>query len=78
MCRLGGFLFRLSALGATQLFTRQLFVEGLATVDADLAALVFSAHTLDCGEPSLHLAKVLAQPGRVTPFRPGVTPFASA
>jgi hypothetical protein len=43
---LGGFLFRLSALGAAQLFTCQFLVEGLATVDADLAALVFSAHAL--------------------------------
>jgi hypothetical protein len=54
----GGFLFRLPALGAPQLFARQLLVKGLATVDADLAALIFSAHVLDCGEPRLCLAKV--------------------
>jgi len=76
-CRLGGLLLGLSALGATQLFTGQLLVERLATIDADLAAFIFSAHTLDCGEPRLSLAKVSAQPGRVTPPRllvpPGVT-----
>ena len=43
---LGGLLFRLPALGTAQLCTRQLLVKGLATVDADLAALVFSAHAL--------------------------------
>jgi hypothetical protein len=41
---LGGFLLRLSALGAAQLFTGQFLVKRLATIDADLAALVFSAH----------------------------------
>jgi hypothetical protein len=66
----GRFLFRLSALGTAQLFARQFFVEGLATVDADLAAFVFSAHALDCGEPSLHLAKV-------PPFGHAVTPAPS-
>ena len=72
---LGGLLFRLSALGAAQLFTRQLFVERLATIDADLAAFVFSAHTLDCGEPRLRLAKVPNHRARVTPFRLRVTLF---
>src|ERR1700687_3633827 len=73
-CDLGGLLFRLPALGAAQLFTRQLFVERLATIDADLAAFIFSAHTLDCGEPRLYLAKVSAQPGRVTSQSLRVTP----
>ena len=63
---LGGLFLSLSALGAAQLFARQLFVERLATIDADLAAFVFSAHTLDCGEPRLRLAKVPNYPGRVT------------
>jgi hypothetical protein len=40
----GGLLFRLSALGATQFFAGELFVERLATIDANLAALIFSAH----------------------------------
>ncbi len=79
---LGGLLLSLAALGAAQLFTCQFFVERLATIDADLAALVFSAHTLDCGEPRLRLAKVPNQLARVTPFclrvtlrRYPVTPF---
>jgi hypothetical protein len=64
-------------------------VEGLATIDADLAAFIFSAHTHDCGERRLCLAKVPARaPGqpprdarnrpsrpRVTRFRPNVTLF---
>jgi hypothetical protein len=41
----GGLFFRLAALGAAELFARQLLVEGLAAVDANLTALVFSAHT---------------------------------
>src|SRR3954451_19103011 len=41
----GGFLFRLAALGAAQLFARQFFVERLAAIDANLTAFVFSAHT---------------------------------
>jgi hypothetical protein len=72
-CGLGGLLLGLSALGATQLFTRQFFVERLATIDADLAAFVFSAHTLDCGEPRLYLAKVSARAGHVTLLRRPVT-----
>src|SRR3954449_11314871 len=40
----GGLLFRLSALGATELFAGQLLVKRLATVDANLAAFIFSAH----------------------------------
>jgi hypothetical protein len=55
---LGGFLFRLAALGTAQLFTRQFLVEGLATIYADLTTFVFSAHAHDCGERSLWLAKV--------------------
>src|SRR5690242_20257791 len=42
--RSGGFLLRLSALGAAQLFTGQFLVKGLATIDANLAAFIFSAH----------------------------------
>jgi hypothetical protein len=56
----GGLLLCLSALRTAELFTRQLLVEGLATIDADLAAFIFSAHVLDCGEPSLYLAKLRA------------------
>ena len=66
----GGFLFRLSALRTAQLFTRQLFMKGLATNNADLAAFVFSAHTYDCGEPRLSLAKVRCQPAS-NPSIPG-------
>jgi hypothetical protein len=40
----GSLLFRLSALRAAQFFARQFLMEGLATIDADLAAFVFSAH----------------------------------
>jgi hypothetical protein len=43
--RSGGLLLRLSALRAAQLFTRQFLMKGLATIDADLAAFIFSAHT---------------------------------
>src|SRR5260370_42657597 len=71
---LGGLLLRLAALGAAQLFTRQFLVERLATVDADLAAFIFSAHTLDCGEPRLRLAKVPNHLSRVTPERLRVRP----
>jgi hypothetical protein len=60
--RSGGFLLRLSALGTAQLFARQFLVKGLATIDADLAALIFSAHGLNCGEPRLYLAKVIRRP----------------
>jgi hypothetical protein len=42
----GGLLLRLSTLGAAELFTRQFLVKGLATIDADLAAFIFSAHAL--------------------------------
>ena len=48
-------------------------MERLATIDADLAAFIFSAHTLDCGEPRLRLAKVPNYPGRVTLFSLRVT-----
>jgi hypothetical protein len=81
---LGGLLLGLAALGAAQLFARQFLVERLATIDADLAAFIFSAHTLDCGEPRLRLAKVPNHLSRVTPERlrvtlsePRVTPQAS-
>jgi hypothetical protein len=60
---LGGFLLRLSALSAAQLFTRQFLMKRLATIDADLAAFIFSAHNVDCGEPRLWLAKVLSPSG---------------
>jgi hypothetical protein len=40
----GSLLFRLSALRAAEFFACQFLVEGLATIDADLAAFVFSAH----------------------------------
>jgi hypothetical protein len=40
----GCFLFGLSALGAAQFFAGQFFVKRLATIDADLAAFIFSAH----------------------------------
>jgi hypothetical protein len=73
----GGFLFSLSALGAAKLFAGQFLVKGLATIDADLAAFIFSAHTYDCGEPRLHLAKVHRLPAYVTPVRPYVTHFSS-
>jgi hypothetical protein len=43
-------------------------VERLATIDADLAAFIFSAHGVDCGEPSLRLAKVPPHPGPPAPF----------
>ncbi|MBV9327906.1 MAG: hypothetical protein JO352_29685 [Chloroflexi bacterium] len=42
----GGLFFCLSALGAAQFFAGQLLVERLATIDADLAAFIFSAHAL--------------------------------
>ena len=64
--RSGGFLLRLSALGTAQLFARQFLMEGLATIDANLAAFIFSAHVLNCGEPRLHLAKVVSA-RRATP-----------
>jgi hypothetical protein len=48
-------------------------VERLATIDANLAAFIFSAHGLDCGEPSLFLAKVSAQAGHVTLLQLRVT-----
>ena len=48
-------------------------MERLATIDTDLAAFVFSAHTLDCGEPRLRLAKVPNRLPRVTLFGLGVT-----
>ena len=49
-------------------------MERLATIDADLAAFIFSAHTLDCGEPRLRLAKVPNHLSRVTPAHLRVTP----
>src|SRR5262249_17672758 len=72
--RSGRFLLRLPALGAAQLFTRQFLVEGLATVDTDLAAFIFSAHALDCGEPSLCLAKVPPAPASIGPCDAQSTP----
>jgi len=61
----GGFLLGLSALGAAELFAGQFLVKCLATIDADLAAFIFSAHTYDCGEPRHYLAKVRSQPACV-------------
>jgi hypothetical protein len=44
--RSGGLLLGLSALRAAELFTRQFLMKGLATIDTNLAAFIFSAHAL--------------------------------
>src|SRR5437762_5663452 len=71
---LGGLLFRLAAFGTAEFFARQLFVKGLAAVDADLSALIFSAHAPDCGEPSHRLAKVISVWAARSTSLPGLPP----
>jgi hypothetical protein len=70
---LGCLLFCLSALGAAQLFTGQLFVECLAAIDTDLTALVFSAHALIVASRGSPWQKCARSRPPIGDLAPGVT-----